>query len=438
MKRFLLILIVMVARFAPVAGQIAWTPYENNPVISSDFDTESQSMYRPSVIKWQGKYHMWYGKFWQNTRWMAYTTSDDGISWSNKFGNSPPTFDNAVLGPSANEGAFDELEATHGSVILDGDTLKMWYSGSGYKASGIGLAWSLDGYTWTKVSGPAAGGSVVDLAMDGAGAAALTHPTVIKHDDVYHMWYARAKTELDAVIGYARSNDGKTWQVISGSGTQGAVLDYGAVGDFDRFALFFPSALYNGDHFEMWYQGLGLDVAGASIVPRVGCARSDDGVSWQKIAGEPNEAGECFRSYAQPFVMIDDGQYKMWYALSAQGNNGDTISYATSGEVGTAAELRELPARASTLEIYPNPTSSRVSIRFSSQQQGAHILEVRDMLGRIVSRVDLGIRSAGEQAAVWNGADLRGAKVPAGAYLLSVANTSTGERLTAGIVQIVR
>ena len=136
--------------------------------------------------------------------------------------------------------------------------------------------------------------------------------------------------------------------------------------------------------------------------------------------------------------MIDDGQYKMWYALSAQGNNGDTISYATSGEVGTAAELRELPARASSLEIYPNPTSSRVSIRFSSQQQGAYILEVRDMLGRIVSRVDLGTRSTGVQAAVWNGADLRGAKVPAGAYLLSVANTSTGERSTAGIVQIVR
>ncbi|MGA7307214.1 MAG: hypothetical protein WBW88_20285, partial [Rhodothermales bacterium] len=321
MKRFLLILIVMAARFAPVAGQIDWAPYENNPVISSDFDTESQSIYRPSVIRWQGKYHMWYGKFWQNTRWMAYTTSDDGISWSNKFGNSPPTFDNAVLGPSANEGAFDEIEATHGSVILDGDTLKMWYSGSGNNASGIGLAWSRNGSDWTRVAGPGAGNSVLDPAGDGAGAVQIIQPTVVKREGVYHMWYVRRSTRLgnEARLGYARSTDGRSWEVISGSGTNGAVLDIGTGSDFDAAAVLWPSALYNEKEgrFELWYQGIYESPFGA-IVASVGCAQSDDGIAWEKIAGSGSQAGECFRSLAQPFVLLDDGQYKMWYALSAQ------------------------------------------------------------------------------------------------------------------------
>lgn len=444
MKRILFTLIVMAIWFLPVAGQIAWTPYENNPVISPDFDIESQSIYRPSVVRWQGKYHMWYGKLWQSTRWMAYTTSDDGISWSNTVGNSPPTFDNAVLGPSAAGGAFDELEATHGSVILDEDTLKMWYSGSGNNASGIGLAWSRNGPNWTRVAGPGAGNSVLDPVGDGAGALLITQPTVVKREGVYHMWYVRlnvVSTTLgyEARLGYARSVDGRSWEVISGSGTNGAVLDIGTGSDFDAAAVQWPSVLYNEKEgrFELWYQGLYENPFGA-IVASVGCAQSDDGIAWEKIAGAGSQAGECFRQVAQPFVLLENGLYEMWYALSASGKNGDVIMFGTSGEANTDTEENELPSRASTLEIYPNPTSSRVSVRFSSQQQGAYLLEVRDMLGRIVSRVDLGTRSAGEQAAGWNGADLRGARAPAGAYLLSVANTSTGERSKAGIVQIVR
>jgi len=443
-KRLFLLLIATLGWFAPAAGQIDWTPYENNPVITPDFDIESQATYRPSVIKWQGKYHMWYGKLWQSTRWIAYTTSDDGISWSNTAGNTPPTFDNAVLGPSATSGAFDELEATHGSVILDGDTLKMWYTGSGSQASGIGLAWSINGVDWKRIPGPAAGNSVLDPGSDGTGSLLILEPTVVKHDGIYHMWYVRLKvvsTTLGYVarLGYARSTDGRSWEVISGSGADGAVLDIGTGSDFDAAAVQWPSALYNNkdERFELWYQGLYESPFG-SVVGRVGCARSDDGVTWEKIADSESVVGECFRQVAQPFVLLENGLYKMWYALSASGKNGDVIMHGTSGEASTSIEENELPSQVSMLEIYPNPTAARANVQFSAYRYGAYVLEARDLLGRVVSRVDLGTRSIGEHAVVWGGSDVRGARLPSGAYLLSVANVSTGERVATGIVHIVR
>ena len=87
---------------------------------------------------------------------MAYAVSDDGIAWT--------AADNASLGPSSREGRFDEIEGTYGSVVLDGDTLKMWYAGRGNSATGIGLAWSVDGIVWTKVPGSAGGNSVLSPA----------------------------------------------------------------------------------------------------------------------------------------------------------------------------------------------------------------------------------------------------------------------------------
>lgn len=437
-------LVLTVAPFAPAAGQVQWTPYEENPVINPDFDIESKAIYRPSVVKWQGEYRLWYGKLWQQTRWVAYTTSEDGVSWSNTFGNTPPTFDNAVLGPSADEGTFDELEATHGWVVADGDTLKMWYSGSGNNSSGIGLAQSVNGVDWTRIPGPAAGNSVLDPESDGAGALLVLEPTVVKRGGLYHMWYVRLKTTsttlgYEARLGYARSSDGRSWEVVSGNGTDGAVVDLGTAGAFDAAAVQWPSALYNEEegYFELWYQGL-YETAFGQIVASVGCARSDDGIIWEKIADSGSQAGECFRQIAQPSVLREDGVYKMWYALSASGDNGDVIMYATSSEATTATERNELPFQAPTLGIYPNPTAGRTNVQFTLHRQGSYVLEARDMLGRVVSRLELGTRPGGRQEIVWNGSDLRGAGLPAGAYLLSVANTSTGMRVATGIVHIVR
>lgn len=439
MKKTLSALLITACWQLPASAQINWTPFEGNPVIDRSFDIESQATYRPSVVKWQDKYHMWYGKLWLQTRWVAYTRSVDGIEWDN---SSPEGFDNAVLGPSSTQGTFDETEASYGSVVLDGDTLKMWYAGRGNQGNGIGLAWSVDGKNWTKVPGPAFGNSVLDPDADGAGAVVITLPTVVKHDGMYHMWYSRISPTNTALgfasnLGYARSADGLSWQVISGSGSNGAALDNGDGSAFDSIALLYPTALHNGDYFEMWYQGVGFDPF-LQFVSRVGCARSNDGVSWEKLPGPQAEAGACFNSLAQPFVLLDGDVYKMWYALSAVDPNDDVVQYATSARTSTAAEDDELPSLRQTIGIYPNPAVSRTHVQFRAERQAAFVLEVHDMLGRSISRVDLGPQPTGDHTVIWPITDGRGSRVPAGAYVLTVANLSTGERSAGGIVHVLR
>ena len=55
------------------------------------------------------------------------------------------------------EGEWDDALVAVPSVILDGDTLRMWYSGAetpaGRPRSQIGYAWSLDGVTWNRHAG---------------------------------------------------------------------------------------------------------------------------------------------------------------------------------------------------------------------------------------------------------------------------------------------
>ncbi|RMD64990.1 hypothetical protein D6833_03585, partial [Candidatus Parcubacteria bacterium] len=65
--------------------------------------------------------------------------------------------DAPVLSPGP-EGSWDAGIVFLPAVIQDGDTLKMWYTGSAgnYLTSdpmSIGYAWSLDGVNWTKYAG---------------------------------------------------------------------------------------------------------------------------------------------------------------------------------------------------------------------------------------------------------------------------------------------
>ncbi|MCH7771606.1 MAG: hypothetical protein IIA49_11425, partial [Bacteroidetes bacterium] len=99
--------------------------------------------------------------------------------WMPHSGN--PVMD---FGPS---GSWDEGALFLPFVIKDGDTLKMWYNGSGNLAAGIGYAWSVDGANWTRVRGQGSGGSVFDASMDGAILAGVIFPTVVKVDCTFHM-----------------------------------------------------------------------------------------------------------------------------------------------------------------------------------------------------------------------------------------------------------
>ena len=69
-----------------------------------------------------------------------------------------------------------------------------------------------------------------------------------------------------------------------------------------------------------------------------------------------------------------------------------------------------------TLSAYPNPFRDRLAVAFELAQAGPVVVEVVDVLGRIVRRRDLGVLPSGRREVVLGGAGL-----PAGMYVVRVA-----------------
>ena len=156
---------------------------------------------RPAVIYDGILFHMWYaGQDAQGIARGGYATSPDGITWTKYFDN--PVFD---VGPP---GSWDSRHARPATVVLDGDTYKMWYSGWSYQHyAAIGYAESTDGITWTNRLYP-----VFDGASPPDWDVAVSNPSVVFDGSVYHMLYGGYNGNGgDWMVGYAFSADGIAW-----------------------------------------------------------------------------------------------------------------------------------------------------------------------------------------------------------------------------------
>ena len=88
------------------------------------------------------------------------------------------------------------------SALKEGDTYRMWFSWRPKKS--IALVESKDGVEWSSPSIVLGPNDKTDWEAD------INRPVVIKHGGLYRMWYtgqARGKSW----IGYATSEDGKSW-----------------------------------------------------------------------------------------------------------------------------------------------------------------------------------------------------------------------------------
>jgi predicted GH43/DUF377 family glycosyl hydrolase len=134
--------------YATSPDGIAWTKYENNPVLDlSENGWDSGHLHTPYVIKDGGMYKMWYaGHGGSVTNWaIGYATSSDGISWTRNSGT--PVLEAESMWESA-------LMHTP-TVIKDNGKFLMWYAGQDASADigGVaqtGFAISDDGINWVK------------------------------------------------------------------------------------------------------------------------------------------------------------------------------------------------------------------------------------------------------------------------------------------------
>ncbi len=332
-----------------IFAQLNWVKYSGNPIVDSTKDMSATSSYAPQVLIDGSVYHLWYTrKTGTNRENIGYMTSANGLSWT--------LVDSLAIMPSTDASRFDFKKIGHASVIKEGDTLKMWYWGGNTSSiAGIGFAWSLSGQNWTRVDGPGIGKSVIDQTIDGSGALAIATPCVIKDGSTYKMWYARAYLVGSKVIyriGYATSSNGLNWTVVSGSGTNGSVIDIGASGKFDESMVFFPSVIKNGSQYQMWYAGYD-----SLATIREGYATSGDGISWTKVIGN-SAKGSCLDSGGTSSVSLVGSVYKMWYSSTSPAG----FAYATSGNITGLSKLKP----SNVFNVYPNPSRGNFKLEFDN------------------------------------------------------------------------
>jgi predicted GH43/DUF377 family glycosyl hydrolase len=111
--------------YATSDNGLDWVRYSDEPVMMPDADSwESVYVQDPHVIYYNDQYHMWYGGvdhydyFGQQ---VGYAVSDDGINWTKSPANPVLTLGEA--------GSWDANTSSFPSVLLDGNQLKMWYTG---------------------------------------------------------------------------------------------------------------------------------------------------------------------------------------------------------------------------------------------------------------------------------------------------------------------
>ncbi|HXN55414.1 MAG TPA: hypothetical protein VN874_04030 [Myxococcales bacterium] len=235
--------------------------------------------YRPVVLKDGSVYRMWYngstkpfncptGTLADNRR-IGYAESTDGMQFTRMYDGDGPG--GSVL-PLGAPGAIDGQQVGYVSVIKDGTEYKMFYSANdAANFWRVALAVSTDARHWTKVPGKLAGGAILDVGPAGSFDVACAYqPSVVKErDQLYRMWYRGCQAPgkfggpSRGVIGYAESNDGRTWVKIAQNGPQGEALSQGAARQFDSGGLTTPSVFLDGSTWNMYYAG--FDTSGVYL-----------------------------------------------------------------------------------------------------------------------------------------------------------------------------
>ncbi len=294
--------------------------------------------YGPALLKDGATYKMWYSGSDGATLRIYYATSSDGLTWT-KYNNAIPSTSDTTTSdgriPLGTNGTGDDAHTGYPTVIKDGSTYKMWYSGHDGSAWRIFYATSSDGLTWTKYNNAIESPSNttgtqgrIPLGSSGGDTSQTVAPTVIKDGSTYKMWYS-GSDGTNWRIYHATSSDGLTWTkydnsipAASDSTSTNGRIPLGSTG-VDTVHSYIFSVIKDGPVYKGWYS---MQDASNTYV---GYVSSLDGLSWRKYHNAAPTAsnttstngriargasgGDVTHAFS-PAVIKDGAVYKVWYA----------------------------------------------------------------------------------------------------------------------------
>ena len=145
----------------------------------------------------------------------------------------------------------------------------------------------------------------------------------------------------------------------------------------------------------MWYSG-----ARHGGRQYMGYATSPDGITWSKYSGNPLTWA---LSFGFPSVILDDGQYRMWYWL----NSRTEIGYATSPiSTPISTETVGIPDGIELHQNHPNPFIGRTTITYELSKPIEVTLTLLDAIGRPIRVLEDGPKSAGKHTIALDTSDM--------------------------------
>lgn len=121
-----------------------------------------------------------------------------------------------------------------------------------------------------------------------------------------------------------------------------------------------------------------------------------------------------------------------------QVDSGETAVVSQWGDPvsGTAAPPAPLTGLEGEVSVAPNPFNPRTRVRFELAREARVVLELFDLRGHRLRRIDVGRRGEGPQSVVLDGVDEQGRNLASGSYF--VALRLNGERVATQRVALVR
>lgn len=165
---------------------------------------------------------------------------------------------------------------------------------------------------------------------------ALRAPSLVKVENTYLMYYeGKDQATHTRQIGRAVSTDGIHWS----KSPSGPVFTPGPAGAWDAAEVRYPTVLFDGTTYRMWYWG------GSEGCNRIGLATSSDGIAWKRLAA-PLNLGSCAygENLAPGSVLPTAEGFALWYwlpggRLPGLATSKDGVRWSDRGPVNLPVEI---------------------------------------------------------------------------------------------------